>query len=99
MSSELTSFQFEYPLLELGVGILELVGPPIKVLFELEILMGELADHSLHVQDAAVGNLVGCISYRWRVDWVSDDNRNVSAAAFGAFGVSAASSHDEQELG
>ena len=75
------------------------MGPPIKVLLELEILMGELAYHSLHVQDAVVGSLVGCISYWRRVDWVSDDNKNVSVVTFGRFGVSATSSHDEQELG
>ena len=74
------------------------MGPPIKVLLELEILMSELADHSLHVQDAAIGGLVGCISY-WRgVDWASENNRNVSTTAFRTFGVSATSSHDEQEL-
>ena len=92
---ELTPFELEYPRLELGVGVLEFMGHPVKVLFELEILVGELADHPSHVQDAAVDGLIGC---RRRVDWVADDNGNVSTVAFWTFGVSAASSHDEQEF-
>ena len=96
---ELTPFKFEYPRLELGVGVLEFMGHPVEVLFELEILVGKLADHPLHIQDTAVGGLIGCIGYRRRVDWISDDDGNISTAAFWTFGISAAPSHDEQEFG
>ena len=95
-SSELAPFQLEYPRLELGIGVLEFMGSFVEVLLELEILVGEFADHPFHVQDAAVGSLIG---YRRRVDWVTDDNGNVSTTAFWAFSVSVASSHDEQEFG
>ena len=61
--------------------------------------MGELWDHSFHVQDAAVSDLVARISHGWRISRVPTDDGDVSTAAFGVLGVSAASGHDEQELG
>ena len=45
----LTPFELEYPRLELGISVFELVGPSIEVLFELEILVGEFTDGPLHI--------------------------------------------------
>ena len=96
---ELTPFELEYLRLELGIGVLELVGPSIEVLFELEILVGELVDNPFHIQDAVVGDLVVRIGYGRRINWASDDEGSVGTAAFWTFGVSTASGHDGQEFG
>ena len=96
---EFTPFELEYPRLELSVGVLEFMGPPVEVLFKLKILVGELADHPFHIQDAAVGGLVVRIGYRRRVDWVSDDEGSVGTAALWTFSVSTVSGHDGQEFG
>ena len=98
-AGKLTSFEFEYSGLELGIGVFELVGPPAEVLLEFEVFVSELSDHSFHIQDAAVSDLVARISHGWRISRVPTNDGDVSTAAFGVLGVSAASGHDEQELG
>ena len=85
--------------MELGIGVFELVGPLAEVLLELEVFVGELSDHSFHVQDAAVSDLIARISRGWRISRVPTDDGNISTAAFGVLGVSAASGHGEQEQG
>ena len=96
---EFTLFELEYPRLKLGVGVLEFMGPPIEVLFKLEILVGQLTDNPFHIQDAAISGLVVRIGYRRRIDWVSDDEGSLGTATFWTFSVSAVPGHDGQEFG
>ena len=92
---KLTSFKLNNSSLELSIHILKFMGSLVEVLFKLLVSMGKLADHLLHVEEAAVRNLASNIICWWSVGSISNNEEgSVSTTTFRTLGISSVSRHD-----